>query len=632
MGLLQKAVETFDCHASYVGKMKEGHAVLAPVSHITTSAQIEIKIDLYGNLCEASSLDKAEPKIVIPVTEESAGRANAPCAHPLCDQLSYLAPYDELVKWLLPKEKEKQLKKFKDRHQLYLKQLTEWTKSQFSHPKLKPILAYVEKGSILQDLVQRGVIQLNDDGSPKKKEQEKDLVRWLVTGLDSGVEACWADETLFQAYINYYNAQKAHAARSLCMISGQELSIASQHPKGIIPVNGNAKLISANDSSGFTYRGRFTEDWQASSVSYEASQKAHNALRWLAAEQGVAFGGRTFLCWNPQGRKVCGVTMPFRPVQAVTTKPSDYRERLLKTLEGYRRELPEKAGVVIAAFDAATTGRLSLTYYNELMGSDFLQRLYDWDRTCWWYHGKYGVQSPLLYQIVNCAFGVQRVEKGRTLLKTDDRVTRQQMQRLVACRVDRAGVSIDIVSALVQRASTPQAFDTGVWREIVYTACALLQKYLLTQKGVDEMPWELDKPDRSFQFGRLLAVMERVERDFYFENDPKDKSERQTSALKAMSRFRQHPLNVYVQVNQHLNEAYVPRLKNPWYRERYERLRSEIMGIMTGIAEAEQLNLPLDDVYIIGYDLQRAAFFKKKDDEGKFNDRMEEQGNEYSEE
>lgn len=153
------------------------------------------------------------------------------------------------------------------------------------------------------------------------------------------------------------------------------------------------------------------------------------------------------------------------------------------------------------------------------------------------------------------------------------------------------------------------------------------------------MPWELDKPDRSFQFGRLLAVMERVERDFYFENDPRDKtapqSERPTSALKAMSRFRQHPLNVYVQVNQHLNEAYIPRLKNPWYRERYERLRSEIMGILTDTAEAEQLNLPLDDVYIIGYDLQRAAFFKKKDDAGKAadhsNDTMEGQGNEHSE-
>ena len=619
MGLLQKAVETFDCHSAYVGKVEEGHAVLAPVSHITTGAQIEIKIDLYGNLCEASCLDKADPKIVIPVTEESAGRANAPCAHPLCDQLSYLAPFDELVKWLLPKEKEKQLKKFKERHLLYVNQLTEWTESEFSHPKLKPILAYIEKGVILQDLARLGVIQLNDDGTPKKKEQEKDLVRWLVTGLDGGMEACWTDETLFQAYINYYNARKSHASRFLCMISGQELSAASQHPKGIIPVYGNAKLISANDSSGFTYRGRFTEDWQASSVSYEASQKAHNALRWLAAEQSVRVvcGGRTFLCWNPQGRKVCGVTIPMIPVQMTVRKPSDYRKILLEALEGYRRELPEKAGVVLAAFDAATTGRLSLTYYNELTGSDFLQRLYDWDRTCWWVHGKFGVQSPLLYQIVNCAYGVQRTEKGKALLKTDDRVMRQQMQRLVACRVDRNRVSYDLVKALVQRSSTPQAYDTGVWREIVYTACALLQKYLTDREGVCDMSWELDKPNRSFQFGRLLAVMERVERDFYYETEPNDKtqSERQTAAMKSMSRFRQQPLSVYVQVNQHLNEAYIPRLKNPFYRERYERLRSEIMGIITGVSEEDSVNAPLEDVYLIGYDLQRAAFFRKKEEQ-----------------
>lgn len=56
------------------------------------------------------------------------------------------------------------------------------------------------------------------------------------------------------------------------------------------------------------------------------------------------------------------------------TEPTEYREDLHKTLMGYRNLLPDSAGVVIAAFDAATTGRLSMTYYNELMGSDFLAK------------------------------------------------------------------------------------------------------------------------------------------------------------------------------------------------------------------------------------------------------------------
>ena len=120
MGLLQKAVETYDAHAAQVGKVQEGHEVLAPVSHILTSAQIEITVNAAGELADARAVDKKEPKIIIPVTEDSGGRTSAPCAHPLCDQLCYLAPYDE------------------KRHPLYLEQLERWAASPYSHPMLQP--------------------------------------------------------------------------------------------------------------------------------------------------------------------------------------------------------------------------------------------------------------------------------------------------------------------------------------------------------------------------------------------------------------------------------------------------------------------------------------------------------------
>ena len=67
---------------------------LAPVSHIMARAQIEITLDQDGRFVSARTTAKEEPKIIIPVTEESAGRTSAPCAHPLCDQLGYVSPYD----------------------------------------------------------------------------------------------------------------------------------------------------------------------------------------------------------------------------------------------------------------------------------------------------------------------------------------------------------------------------------------------------------------------------------------------------------------------------------------------------------------------------------------------------------
>lgn len=585
MGLLQKACETYDCHAGLAGRLREGHETLPPVSHILTSAQIEITLDQDGNFVNARAVDKTEPKIVIPVTEESGGRTVAPCPHPLCEQLGYLACYDE------------------KKHALYVEQLTDWADSPYGHPKLRPILTYVKGGRILTDLSHSGVLQLDEKGRPK---DEKALVRWRVDGLDTEESSpCWTDQSLFRAFIDYYSAKTQHQKQSLCMIEGKLKRPASQHPKGIVPLcGGNAKLISSNDISGFTYRGRFTEEWQAATVSYEASQKAHNALRWLAAEQGaqVVFGGRAFLCWNPQGKKVCSVTGPFRVAAAPATEPTEYRESLQKTLLGYKAELPDIAGVVIAAFDASTTGRLSLTYYNELMGSDFLQRLCDWDAFCCWPNRRGEIWSPSLFQIVNCAFGSQQ----RQLLKTDDRVLKQQMQRLVACRVDRARLPADFKQALVQRASRPLAYGPAVREEILFTACAVLRKYY-SDRNKEEWKMELDpgKHDRSYQFGRLLAVLEKVERDTYGADEG-----REPNAIRQQSVFCQRPMYAAANIEKQLERAYFPRLR-PGTRAFYKKNISQIMEEIHKFPD-NQWNLPLTDSYLMGYYLQRGALYAPK--------------------
>ena len=77
MGLLQKACETYNCHIRLVGLPQAGEKkeTLAPVSHILTSAQIEITLNQDGKFRSAKAIDKKEPKIVIPVTEESGGRS-----------------------------------------------------------------------------------------------------------------------------------------------------------------------------------------------------------------------------------------------------------------------------------------------------------------------------------------------------------------------------------------------------------------------------------------------------------------------------------------------------------------------------------------------------------------------------
>ena len=225
MGLLQKAVETYDSHLNYASQNREGQSRMAPVGHIVTRAELEITLDADGKFINARVVDKSEPKIIIPSTESSAGRTSAPCAHPLCDQIGYLIPQNE--------------KKFR----LYMDQLSAWEASAYTHPKLTAVLNYVKGETILPDLLRCGLVKVNAKGLP---ENEKMLVRWNILG--DGINACWLDDSLFRAFTDYYTANHT-GEMILCMVAGEEKTAADQHPKGIIPINGNAKLISACFSS-----------------------------------------------------------------------------------------------------------------------------------------------------------------------------------------------------------------------------------------------------------------------------------------------------------------------------------------------------------------------------------------------
>ena len=188
----------------------------------------------------------------------------------------------------------------------------------------------------------------------------------------------------------------------------------------------------------------------------------------------------------------------------------------------------------------------------------------------------------------------------------DDRVLRQQMQRLVSCRVDKAKFPADIVQALIERASTPLAYAPGVRERLLTAACAAIRKYH-HDYFEEELQMELDKgrADRSYQYGRLLAVLEKVERDTY----DKDES-REPNAIRLQTMFRRRPLHTFGIVNDQLERAYFPRLK-PVSRSYYKRLISEIVEIIYACPESEW-DKPLEDTYLMGYYLQRKDLYTAK--------------------
>jgi CRISPR-associated protein Csd1 len=504
-----------------------------------------------------------------------------------------------------------------------MEQLSQWSMSPYTHPKVNAIYQYLSKNCLIEDLIYSGVVKVDQENfflSDKISGQpyEKVMVRFRVLDADALASSkTWADQTLIEAYIRFYLTNQK-GRRDICYLSGVEAVISENHPKGIVAANYGAKLVSANDSQGYTFRGRFQNAEQAFALSYEASQKVHSALTWLVKKQGVFVGNqdkRTFVCWNPEGKKTPNVldAFGFEDDGEVAAEDFVYKRKLQKTFQGYQDQFEPGERIVIMSLDAATTGRLSITYYSEQSSSEFLDNICFWGETCRWYSLKftsqkkayYEVETPKFRTMVNCAFGT---EKGG-FIEANDKVLKEQTQRLVKCMIEKQNFPGDIMNALTMRASTPMAYSGTNRERVLSVACAAIVKYYSDwKKGEDyKMKLDVENQDRSYLFGRLLAIYEQIERRTYENGE-----NREPNAIRLQAAYVNHPM----QTRMVLEEAVNPYLQKhkPLFRERYRRLISEIT-LLFKEEDYNKMNLRLGETYLLGYYLQRADLYKSKEKE-----------------
>ena len=184
---------------------------------------------------------------------------------------------------------------------------------------------------------------------------------------------------------------------------------------------------------------------------------------------------------------------------------------------------------------------------------------------------------------------------------------RQQIQRLISCRVDKGKMPLDIARAVTATASNLQVItDTGMREKVLFTACAVLRKYHYDRNQEEwKMALEPEKKDLSYQYGRLLAVFEKIERDTY------DKTEnRETTAIRMQSVFAKRPRYASRIVWEQLKKAYYPRLRAA-SKAYYDRLIGEIINEISECPRASQESA-LQDTYLFGYYLQKNELYRSK--------------------
>lgn len=556
MSWIQKLYETYENCPSMVGKVSaEKEVPLLPICHTTNKAQIEIVIDHQGNFKRARVVPKDDARTIIPCTESSGGRTSGEAPHPLCDKLQYVAKdYTEYGG-------------SKDSYfENYEFELKKWCKS---HPKVLAVFEYIKKGHVIEDLIANKVLIIGNDGKLIEKPEKKDkaipdifkvlkdqseaFIRWEVEIPDDKCSKVWEDKTLWDSWTNYYSNIKQE--KTLCYVTGKELMGAEQHPAKLRNDGDKAKLISSNDKSGFTFRGRFTDAGQACGVGFEATQKAHGALRWLISRQGYRNGDQAIVAWATSGAEIPDPLADPLSILGEDNLGSDDSDnvsvaqnlaiKLRQKIAGYKAELGDTSGVVVMGLDSATQGRMAITFYRELTGSEFLERLEKWHDTCAWIHDyrfvedkenkktkrKYlrFVGAPAPRDIAETAYGS----------KVDDKLKKATVERLLPCIVDEQKLPRDIVDSAVRRACNRVSMEEWEWSKTLSIACALYKKF--NEKEVYSMALDESRRTRDYLYGRLLALADSLEQ--WALN--KAGEDRQTNAARLMQRFAEHPYSTW---------------------------------------------------------------------------------------
>lgn len=654
MSWMQKLYRTYDAIVSE--NLADENNPLTPIGHTSQTAHIVIVLDAQGNFKRAR-LMPPKKTIMLPVTEESENRTSGEAPHPFADKLQYVAKdYSDFGG---------EKKAYFDG---YLKQLQEWCDSPFSHPKVQAVLNYVRKGHVMADLVNEGIFPTTAEGKvlakwegkteapeifsvlPKTKgeiEFGSALICWSVEVASDVESNTWQDESIQQSWNDYLSHNESQ--KGFCFVQGRESAIAKMHPAKLRHTGDKAKLISSNDSSGYTFRGKFENADEAAAVSAEVSAKAHGALRWLIGRQGIRNGDQVTVAWVLNGKQVpqplddiydyirdiqtnvdeldLSISQENAEVSIETSETqSNYANNLgwqaaeiiKQKMHGLKVELKNHETISLLMLDSATPGRMALTYYQEFLPEHYFAHLDAWIDDFSWYQryslddsGKKKTKRIDWLYLPPSPFTIAQAVYGKAL---SDALKKQLYARLLPVIAGGKNIPIpyDLMIQSIERACNPNGCEYWEWQRNIGVACALYKgwrarHYESSIKREFSMNLETENVSRDYLFGRLLAVLESIERRALMiagEN-------RATNAERYMQRFVSHPLDTWLQLKEKI-QPYKERLRNNRSMGFLRNREKEENEIGAALANLSQLGISLKErlngEFLLGYHSQQMAY------------------------
>lgn len=661
----------------------EGASVLLPVYHDNKRSNgkdiIQILLDKEGKFLEASWVPE-DVYIQFPVSEESIGRANGVLPHPLVDKLKYVSR--EMSEATAKRVSDTHHEAYREQLQDWLSYTAtnpnaflEKIGAYILHPDtdvLKDIMKSLYNKQIYSVDKQGAVHYLEDEKKKEWKAQEvfvtfAVIVEQAENDLEFNTTCTVTENTaLHDNFIAYMDEKLKDKQKDYCDISGEYTYCVSKH-RGLM---GNAKVIGGSNRYE-VYRGLYQSTDDLIRVGFKTSQKIHLMLKYLLENKDTGRrlrSGAYVVNWfsndienltkfDPTAYQLSPKSGPDEEEDSDVFgdeeedsdvsgdgKESSTLERIFaqlgsqnlgQSLTGNRKpDVEEWYNYFILLLEKTSNGRIAIKYFRKFSESEFIDILQYWNDTMnfpyYSYNNeKYRERVLPIFAIINTLYG-EDTKKGYVVEgQRNKKITGNLMEDAVRCMMDRQPLPKELAMRAWANGKNRIAYKYH-WQSQLYTDCIVLQKFRkdlpahhkkYMKKEENFAMLDLKSKDRSYLYGRLLAVYDKIERDVLYSKKSAEGTEasktsneatRPTNAMKLWAAFIDRPSLIHLNLSKKI-QPYMQSLRNtrPGSAQYYE---IELTKLMNAIQEVQQKGQreSLDENFLFGYYGQMQEFYKKK--------------------
>ncbi len=622
MSLLTALLDSYDyaLENDMVGKPDHFGNILLPMYYNSMKSNgkniIELLLSKESDLLEAHLLPEGET-IQFPVTEDSVARSSGVAPHPLVDSASYVIQDEG------------------KRSAAYMDQMENWL-AYDDNDFVRIIHDFLIQPGIL-DAVKQKVKDSEEDEAEKQKKNavaidfEKVFFTFSVENYD-GLKNISVSENSdlqarYKAYVEHLNANDPSKEKITCNLSGKQDYLCIKHQ----PLMGTARLVSQITANDENWRGRFTVADQNIKLGMETSQKIHlmakyllsgkETRRWLGEQANMVSWFSDDLSNAVAFDPSKSAEMPagiFGKLLAEQEEKSDapaiadeMTENIVKSFTNGKRLFSDDATYYIAIFDKISNGRVATKYFRALSASRLKENLVAWQEKYHWRgyskENRDKVFTPSPRRMVLAAYGVER--DGFLEISKKD-FLKNQYQNILTALVEGRSIPENFEKALTVNIRHRQNYD-HTWMEVKFCALAVLKD----KGGFKDAMLNRENTDRSYLFGRLLALFERMEAGTFGE-----KEERSTNAEKMWTSYTNHPATMMMRLRNLLKPYERKMATSEQNRGLYFKLSRDISEVTNMLhdnydMDSAEVNRPLDYGFIFGYEAQMRDIFTKRNKE-----------------